>query len=443
MPPVMLAVATATPKTATLIAARLTDRECDPPAIAATASLDAVFDLFERHADLRLLPIVDEDGRPCGAIYDGDVRRLLLNPFGRALRQNPAYRGSIAELSRPVPIADIGSGLTDVVDRYRRDGGTEGMILTREGRLYAVVSNARLIALSAEHDVARERGLAAKGQAIEQASRTFERQVANLIDELQTMARAVKLQAEAAATSSAQTGDHAASVAAGALQGTHNLVAVETHGATLGAAFAAIADSTHDAKALAADAVELVRTGTERAENLARMAGSIEDVVQLIGGISRQVSLLALNAGIEAARAGEAGRGFAVVAHEVKALSHQTASAADRVVHHIADIQAAVAAAAQGHRAVAGMIADIDARSGAIETAMAGQATSAVTIARNVGEAARAAAMVQTDADAIAGNARIAADNAVTMRDLATRFLDGADRLAAETSRFLTEIGTG
>ncbi|MFX1254377.1 MAG: methyl-accepting chemotaxis protein [Promethearchaeota archaeon] len=45
---------------------------------------------------------------------------------------------------------------------------------------------------------------------------------------------------------------------------------------------------------------------------------------ELIGSISKQVNMLALNASIEAARAGEYGRGFAVVADNIRRLADET-----------------------------------------------------------------------------------------------------------------------
>lgn len=56
-----------------------------------------------------------------------------------------------------------------------------------------------------------------------------------------------------------------------------------------------------------------------------------KEILGLISGITKQTTLLALNASIEAARAGESGSGFAVVAGEIKQLAEETKKATENI----------------------------------------------------------------------------------------------------------------
>ena len=71
---------------------------------------------------------------------------------------------------------------------------------------------------------------------------------------------------------------------------------------------------------------------------LADRIQNINNVVEIIGGISKRTNLLSLNASIEAARAGEAGRGFAVVADEIQKLSFQTNDSLNTIRKEIEEI---------------------------------------------------------------------------------------------------------
>lgn len=92
------------------------------------------------------------------------------------------------------------------------------------------------------------------------------------------------------------------------------------------------------------------RSVSESGQDIKRLeqhSENIGEVIQMIGEIAGQTSLLALNASIETARAGEHGRGFAVVAREVKKLSEQSLQSVENIKLLITQIQSDTAKTAQ------------------------------------------------------------------------------------------------
>lgn len=77
-------------------------------------------------------------------------------------------------------------------------------------------------------------------------------------------------------------------------------------------------------------------------EALGHYMEKMNTIVELIGGITAQTSMLALNASIEAARAGAAGRGFSVVASEISEMATRTKAATANITSLIGDVSAAI-----------------------------------------------------------------------------------------------------
>ena len=87
------------------------------------------------------------------------------------------------------------------------------------------------------------------------------------------------------------------------------------------------------------DSLSAVEVSYEKVLNLNESSKQIGTIIQEINGISKQTSLLALNASIEAARAGEAGKGFAVVAEEVSALAGDSAKSTENIERIVKQLQ--------------------------------------------------------------------------------------------------------
>lgn len=74
-------------------------------------------------------------------------------------------------------------------------------------------------------------------------------------------------------------------------------------------------------------------------DSLKEATEQMDTVIEYIRKVTKETSLLALNASIEAARAGEHGRGFAVVASEITKLSGETDRATEEIETIVTDIR--------------------------------------------------------------------------------------------------------
>jgi methyl-accepting chemotaxis protein len=418
----------------------LTERELNPPTLTLTDTMWRAAELFGMDHELRLIAIVDESNRPLGAIFEKDVRRLLLNPFGHALLRNPSYGAAVSRYVRECPTAEMTDDLGRLMEIYRASGGSEGMILTRNGRVQATVNNRRLVHLAAEREVATARAQVQRAARIEAASKRFEAQVEALTRDLGQLSRELEQGALATAERASGVGDRAVAVATAASQTSGNMAEIAARGRELAGALAGIGHNTSDAREAAEAVSRLVESGSLRTRELLESAQSIDSVIGLISDIARQVNLLALNATIEAARAGEAGRGFTVVANEVKHLSTQTGIAANRITAHVREIRSGIDDVAAGHSRVEQAIGAMATLADAVEAAVQAQEAATRTIAHNVDEAVQASTGIQRDVETIGGTSRDASGHAQAMRQVAVRLHGGADRLSDEVHAFLGEL---
>lgn len=95
----------------------------------------------------------------------------------------------------------------------------------------------------------------------------------------------------------------------------------------------------------------------QKLEALGHYMEKMHTIVELIGGITAQTSMLALNASIEAARAGAAGRGFSVVAAEISDMAARTREATANITGLIGDVTASIQ---EVMGVIAGMVSGID-----------------------------------------------------------------------------------
>ncbi|MDA0708705.1 MAG: globin-coupled sensor protein [bacterium] len=80
------------------------------------------------------------------------------------------------------------------------------------------------------------------------------------------------------------------------------------------------------------------KEAVEQIQNLDGQIRHIEDIADVVGEMSAQIELLAINATVVASRSGEHGKGFSVIAKEIRKLSDESKASMARVHERIRDI---------------------------------------------------------------------------------------------------------
>ena len=154
----------------------------------------------------------------------------------------------------------------------------------------------------------------------------------------------------------------------------------------------AVREGSRNINALVSQVEDSISSGKEVTRQLGELQANMErisSVVDMIGSIAQQTSMLSLNASIEAARAGESGKGFAVVATEMTKMADETGQATSQIASMLDEFSSTITNVV---KVTTDMIDKIDAQHASTEAA----AKSFESIAESSGSIANASSELRT-----------------------------------------------
>jgi methyl-accepting chemotaxis protein len=212
--------------------------------------------------------------------------------------------------------------------------------------------------------------------------------------------------------------------------------AVEEMSASIGE----ITEQVHRVSSLSRETAASSHQATERVLGLRNSAERINNVIDLITGITSQINLLALNATIESARAGEAGRGFAVVASEVKSLANQAGSATEEITKVIEAIQKDIALVVETISTICKSVNEVNDNTSSVAVAVEEQSAATAEIANNITQVSSDTSQVVQNVSSVQGKVEETRRVAAEVRLLSARLKECTGGLNGAIADFISEV---
>jgi methyl-accepting chemotaxis protein/cytochrome b561 len=398
------------------------------------------------------------EGRP-----DGALQVIGRGEFSGLMREMLAMRAAVQARAEAMlaQIQQVESGRARQAEEAR--GRAEAMLIqiqqveaerarhAEEARLRGEAMHAQTQEVERERarqaEEARTREAAAEArdrqqreQQRSQLTAEFETRVAGIVASVARSSAKLKDMADSMASSARSTLTCNREASDMARRTSESAVAIAPSAEQLTAAASDLREHAQSSRQQALQVIKEAAETRTQVDTLVGAADQIGTIAETISTISRQTSLLAINARIQAALAGAEGKGFAVVATEVKELAAKTRNAVDEIGRHIERVTSVSDECAEFLQRLLKRIETLESAASGICRSADTQCSSTVHIARRITEVSASTQSVMQNIHSAQATASDTESMAAHMAQAAERMSQEALQLQDQVANFVLQI---
>jgi diguanylate cyclase (GGDEF)-like protein len=112
------------------------------------SSLHDLFIYFKEHTKNTFVPIVNDEKKILGAVYEVDIKKISYSQYGLSLAKNQSFKAKLKHYLQPVPEIDISWGIDKALEIFNMRNDAKGIFVSKDSIYYGFISLNNLLLLS-------------------------------------------------------------------------------------------------------------------------------------------------------------------------------------------------------------------------------------------------------------------------------------------------------
>ncbi|MDC7241795.1 MAG: GGDEF domain-containing protein, partial [Spirochaetales bacterium] len=108
---------------------------------------------FQKDTQTSIFPVVNRENEPQGVIREQDLKQYVYSPYGISLFKNHSHSRGLDSFIDRVPISEISSSISSILDISGLFNGEKGIIITENGKYRGLLAPSDLLKLIYEHKI--------------------------------------------------------------------------------------------------------------------------------------------------------------------------------------------------------------------------------------------------------------------------------------------------